>query len=132
MNNNNNNNNNDNKDTRNEIEPTIFDKIYPKKFQEFLAKKIYIKGYKDTYYLQNWHIIHFITGLLLGYLVFIVDKKLSPFEYYVKLLFIHTIWESFQIIVDITPIKLHVIPDILIDTLSFMIGVWIVRYVMTR
>lgn len=116
----------------NEIEPTIFDKVYPKKFQKFLAKKIYIKGYKDTYYLQNWHIIHFITGIILGYLVLALDKKLSAFEYYVKLLLVHTIWESFQVLVGITPIHPRVIPDILIDTVSFMIGVWIIRKIMVR
>jgi hypothetical protein len=102
----------------------------------FLPEKVkYILGIdlignsKKTFYVSGWSIIHFINGIIFGYLYlyFNYDVRLYTF----KLFIIHTLWELWQMLIGMAkPYKLtgrSNIIDTIMDTILFMLGAYIVR-----
>ena len=77
-----------------------------------------------TFYIQGWTFIHFINGILFGYLYlyFGYIKK----YYFMNMFILHTLWELWQIIIGMSkPLNIigrNNIIDILVDTSSFMLG----------
>ncbi len=82
---------------------------------------------KKTFYVSGWSILHFINGIIIGYiyLYFNGDRKL----YFYKLFIIHTIWEFWQMLIGMSnPFKLtgsNNLIDIIMDTIFFMLGAYI-------
>jgi hypothetical protein len=84
---------------------------------------------KKTFYVSGWSIIHFINGIIVGYLYLYFNYD-SRF-YILRLFIIHTIWECWQILIGMAkPYKLtgrSNLIDTIMDTLFFMLGAYIVR-----
>jgi hypothetical protein len=99
------------------------DVFLPDKIKKKLAYDI-IGSHKKTFYISGWSIVHFINGIIFGYLYlyFKYDKK-----YYTTNLFVlHTIWECWQIIIGMSnPYNLtgrSNLIDTIVDTIMFMSG----------
>jgi hypothetical protein len=102
----------------------------------FLPEKIkYILGLdligtsKKTFYVSGWSIIHFINGLIMGYLY--LYYKWNPKFYMFKLFILHTIWELWQMLIGMAkPYTLtgrSNLMDTIVDTVFFMLGAYSVR-----
>ena len=104
------------------------DVFLPKNVKDFLDID-YIGSYKKTFYISGWSILHLITGIIFGY-IYLYFKYDSRF-YILKMFAIHTIWEIWQIIIGMSkPYKLighSNLIDIIMDTIFFMLGAYIVR-----
>lgn len=101
----------------------------------FLPKKIknlleiaFIGSTKKTFYVSGWSIVHFINGIIFGYiyLYFKWDRRL----YFYNLFTLHNIWEFWQILIGMSkPYKLtghNNLIDIIMDTIFFMLGTYII------
>ena len=84
---------------------------------------------KKTIYVSGWSIVHFINGILIGYIY--LRFKLNSKLYFYKLFILHTIWELWQMLIGMSnPYKLtgcSNIMDTIMDTIFFMLGAYIVR-----
>jgi hypothetical protein len=104
------------------------DAFLPEKIKKILGTD-FIGTSKKTFYVSGWSIIHFINGILCGYiyLYFKGDRKLYTF----RLFLIHTLWELWQILIGMAkPYKLtgrSNLIDSIMDTLFFMLGAYSVR-----
>lgn len=104
---------------------TLNDLIYrsgdiflPKEVRSFLSQYL-IGGDTTNFYINNWSIVHFFTGLIAGSLFRYFNVKNVLW----KLLFIHIAWELWQIIIGMTPYTtLRGQVDTITDTALFMLG----------
>jgi hypothetical protein len=84
---------------------------------------------KKTFYVSGWSIVHFINGIIIGY-IYLYFKGDSRF-YTFKLFIIHTIWEFWQMLIGMSkPYKLtgrSNLIDTIMDTIFFMSGAYLVR-----
>lgn len=102
------------------------DVFLPENIKQILGTDI-IGSSKKTFYVSGWSIIHFLNGIIIGffYLYFKYDIKF----YTISLLFIHTLWEIWQIIIGMAkPYKLtgrSNLIDSILDTVFFMSGAYI-------
>lgn len=79
----------------------------------------HIGGPKSLVYVTNWSIVHFVSGLLTGYLLL---QYYPRYNYYWAGFVIHTIWEIWQLVVNNTPYTIRGMIDIGMDTVLFMAG----------
>ena len=104
------------------------DIFLPEKIKNILGTDL-IGTSKKTFYVSGWSIIHFINGIIVGYLYLYFNYD-SRF-YILRLFIIHTIWECWQILIGMAkPYKLtgrSNLIDTIMDTLFFMLGAYIVR-----
>jgi hypothetical protein len=88
----------------------------------------YIGNNNSIFYINNWSIIHFISGIIISLILKYIYKQ-SRNEIIIKSFIIHCIWEIWQIIILNTYIyKLRDQIDTLNDTILFMIGVLLIIY----
>jgi hypothetical protein len=108
---------------------TVHDMLY-RSGDVFLPKPVltvlrhyWIGSEKSTFYITNWSIVHFLSGIATAYLL--AQSKTRENIYLVAFL-IHTLWELWQIYIGMTPIQtLRGQVDITVDTVLFMIGAWL-------
>lgn len=100
-----------------EKKPAVLSAIIPDTIENILATKLNLKD-KEYIYINGWSFIHFLSGVIIGYYL----SNLDTLHYYLYLFIIHSIWEVFQIVVHITPMKKESIYDITLDTLFFLLG----------
>ena len=115
--------------------PTWREIIYvflPKSVRDTLGTMLFkYPNVKDDYvfYIQGWSIVHFVSGLLFGYFYFKLEG--SPLNYYYNALVFHTWWELWQITIGMSkPFNFggrNGIVDIVVDTLMFMLGAYLVK-----
>ena len=105
------------------------DVFLPEKVKNILGKDL-IGNSKKTFYVSGWSIVHFINGIIFGYLYLLYfkgDRKL----YFLKMFIIHTVWEFWQMLIGMAkPYKLtgrSNLIDTIIDTIFFMLGAYIVH-----
>ena len=109
--------------------PTVHGMLYrsgdvflPKPVRDVL-QHYWIGSEKSTFYITNWSIVHFLSGIATAYLL--AQSKTRENIYLVAFL-IHTLWELWQIYIGMTPIRtLRGQVDITVDTVLFMIGTWV-------
>ncbi len=81
-------------------------------------------GKRAVNYIDGWTMIHFLNGVLFGYLYH--KLKFNMNNYYVILLILHIIWETYQIIINSSQGDKLEGPnsymDAFIDTVFFMAG----------
>ena len=73
-------------------------------------------------YISYWSILHLISGVLFALLV-------GPRRTDIALLgfFVHTCWEAWQILIGMSPVATaRGFVDLIVDTVMFMFGVWMV------
>lgn len=105
------------------------DAFLPDNIKQILSYDI-IGSHKKTFYISGWSIVHFINGIIFGYLYlyFRYDKK----YYIINLVILHTLWEFWQIIIGMSrPYSLSGrsnLIDTFVDTILFMSGALITKY----
>ena len=105
------------------------DVFLPDNIKQILSYDI-IGSQKKTFYISGWSIVHFINGIIFGYLYlyFKYDKK----YYIINLLTLHTLWEFWQIIIGMSrPYSLtgrSNLIDTFVDTILFMSGALIAKF----
>jgi hypothetical protein len=85
----------------------------------------YVGNDKSVFYMTNWTIIHFLSGVLFAYFF----RNFSVIEILVNTILVHSIWELWQIYGENTKINtLRGQVDVIVDTVAYMIGVVIYIY----
>jgi hypothetical protein len=107
------------------------DLFLPTPVRNFL-EYYYIGDNKSVFYVTNWSLVHFFTGILVAN--FLLKRKkiyrINNLEIILITFIIHTIWELWQIYGKNTPIHtLRGQIDVLVDTAFYMLGVLILLYV---
>jgi hypothetical protein len=104
------------------------DLFLPEKIKRVLEIDL-IGSSKKTFYISIWSLIHVVSGVILGYIYLYLNYDT---RFYTNNMFvIHTIWEFWQILIGMS--KPHKFSgggnllDIVLDTILFMIGAYIVR-----
>jgi hypothetical protein len=108
---------------------TVHDMLYrsgdvflPKPVRDIL-QRYWVGSDKSVFYLTNWSVIHFLSGIMTAYFLF--QNKTKENIYFIAFL-IHTLWELWQIFIGMTPIHtLRGQVDTVVDTVLFMAGVWV-------
>lgn len=99
-----------------------------KKYKSLLERFVY-GSYEDTIYITYWSVMHFISGVIVGYIYLRNNNKKN--EYFKVMLIIHTLWELWQILIGMSyPYKIrghNNIFDIILDTIFFMLGSFLVN-----
>jgi hypothetical protein len=108
------------------------DLFLPTPVRNFL-EYYYIGDNKSVFYVTNWSLVHFFTGILVA--SFLLKRKkmyrINNLEIILITFIIHTIWELWQIYGKNTPIyTLRGQIDVLVDTAFYMTGVLILLYVL--
>ena len=98
------------------------DAFLPKSVRDFL--EIYHIGDDlSTFYITNWSFVHMGSGVLTGYILL---RWFRHLPYYLTAFIIHTIWELWQIFIGMTKWRTtRGQLDIVVDTIMFMIGVFL-------
>lgn len=85
-----------------------------------------IVGSHETYYIDGWTVMHFISGVIVGLILMEKYKITRPIELAVKLLIIHILWEVWQTSIsmgNLFKISGHnSFTDSVIDTIAFLLG----------
>lgn len=101
------------------------DLFLSKYMRSFLETFIY-GNYKQSIYITYWSIMHLLSGIVVAY----VFKYYEITEPYFKGFIIHSLWELWQIFIGMSyPYKFtgkNNIFDILLDTVFFMFGMWLI------
>lgn len=109
------------------------DVFLPKEVRDLLAKGIYFDS-TSTFYLNGWTLLHFISGIVVGYIYIYYNKPLNL--YYYKLFIIHTIWELWQMLIGMSkPWKFSGnsnLLDTIIDTFVFMLGGYVIKQLLIK
>ena len=104
------------------------DVFLPESIKQILTIDI-IGSSKNTFYVSGWSIIHFINGMLFGYLYLYYGY--NPKKYFFNMLILHTCWELWQIVIGMSkPYSLvgsSNIVDTMLDTILFMAGSYIIH-----
>lgn len=90
----------------------------PKSTVKFLHTYV-IGNDKTLFYINYWHGMHFLSGVLFG----LFTGFQHPFVTYFLL---HTVWELWQILIGMTNLNLRGIIDIGVDTCMGLIGLYLV------
>ena len=77
---------------------------------------------RSLVYLNYWHGIHFLSGVLFG-LVQLIYPVSNPILYFIVL---HTLWELWQIAIRMTLLNMRGCIDILLDTGMGLLGLLLV------
>lgn len=103
------------------------DFFLPKSVINILNLYIY-NSKNNSFYINGWSFIHFLSGIFLGALYLYLNKSIT--FYYYNLFIIHTIWELWQMLIGMSkPWKLtgdSNLIDIFVDTIVFMFGAYII------
>ena len=108
------------------------DVFLPEPIKNFLS--IFIYKYPNTknesnliFYIQWWSIVHFISGIVVGFLYLYYGYQIQ--NYFLYMLIIHTLWEIWQVIIGMSkPYNLigrNGLIDTITDTTLFMIGAYL-------
>ena len=102
------------------------DVFLPDSIKEFLQTDL-IGSSRDTFYISIWSIVHFLSGIFIGF--FYLFMKWSVPAYMLNMFVLHTIWECWQILIGMSkPYMLTGrgnLVDIVVDTLMFMLGAYL-------
>jgi hypothetical protein len=100
-----------------------------KKIRDFFEYDVLGSKTKTFWYVDLWSIIHFISGIVFGYIYLRLNYDIQ--RYYFKLFVLHTIWELWQIFIGMSdPFRisgLNSLTDTIIDTVLFMFGTFVIR-----
>jgi hypothetical protein len=102
------------------------DIFLPESVRTILLTEI-IGSMEKTFYITVWSVIHFINGIIIGYLYLFFKYNIK--RYTIIMLIIHTCWEFWQILIGMSkPFDLtgrNNLVDSIVDTLLFMLGAYI-------
>ena len=117
-----------NKDLLKKIIYSSGDIFFPENIKRILSTDIIGTSIK-TFYISGWSIVHFISGIIFGYLYLYFNYDIR--FYTLKMLTIHTMWELWQTLIGMAkPYKLSGksnLVDSIMDTILFMMGAYIIK-----
>ena len=117
-----------NKDLLKKIIYSSGDIFFPENIKRILSTDI-IGTSAKTFYISGWSIVHFINGIIFGYLYLYFNYDIR--FYTLKMLAFHTIWELWQTLIGMAkPYKLSGksnLVDSIMDTILFMMGAYIIK-----
>lgn len=117
-----------NKDLLKKIIYSSGDIFFPENIKQILSTDI-IGTSAKTFYISGWSIVHFINGIIFGYLYLYFNYDIR--FYTLKMLAFHTIWELWQVLTDVAkPYKMTGsgnLVDSIMDTVMFMMGAYIIK-----
>lgn len=91
-------------------------------------------GHSNTYYVNGWSFLHYLSGVVLGYIY--LSLKFPLDEYYYKLIIIHTMWELWQMLIGMAnPFQWKGgsgLADTILDTFFFMVGTYTIKNVRNK
>ena len=94
----------------------------PKSVIEYLHT--YVVGDETSlFYINYWHGMHFLSGLLFGLLFLYIYRFQYPIYTYI---FLHTLWELWQISIGMTETNLRGLIDIFVDTSMGLFGLYLI------
>lgn len=95
------------------------DAFLPKPVRSFL--EIYLAGNdRSLLYVNIWSLVHLLSGVLTGW---ILTTRYPDYDYYWTGFWVHTLWETWQVLVRNTPYwRWRGRLDVVTDTLFFMGG----------
>ena len=103
------------------------DVFLPEQVKKTLGTDI-IGSSKKTIYISGWSMVHFINGVIFGYLYLHYFKGDRRY-YFFKMFIIHTMWECWQMLIGMAkPYKLtgrSNLIDTIMDTIFFMLGAYV-------
>jgi hypothetical protein len=103
------------------------DIFLPEAVKNILQKDI-IGSSEKTFYISGWSIVHFINGIIFGYLYLYFEYDIR--SYFLTMFILHTLWELWQSIIGMAkPYKItgrSNIVDTIMDTILFMCGSYII------
>ena len=104
------------------------DVFLPEQVKNILGT-VLIGSSKKSFYVSGWSIVHLISGIIFGYIYLYLKWDIRLYTF--KLFILHTIWEIWQMLIGMSkPYKLtgrSNLIDIIMDTVFFMSGAYIVR-----
>ena len=107
------------------------DVFLPEFIRNALGKIIYKYPNSDTnytFYIQGWTFIHFLNGIIFGYLY--LSFGYIKNNYFINMFILHTLWEVWQIIIGMskpwTIIGRNNIVDTFVDTFVFLLGSYLI------
>ncbi len=106
------------------------DSIWYKSGDIFLGKNIRDKLETKiietkTYYINYWSLFHFFVGF---FYALIFRKKFDKIRLYVYGFLIHTLWEYWQVYIGMTLVHTYLGKnDLILDTVFFMLGIFVVN-----
>jgi len=107
------------------------DVFLPEFIRNALGKIIYKYPNSETnytFYIQWWTFIHFLNGIICGYLY--LSFGYIKNNYFITMLILHTVWELWQIIIGMSKpwniIGRNNIVDIFVDTSVFLLGSYLI------
>ncbi len=84
----------------------------------------YIVGNEESlFYLNYWHGMHFLSGVLFGLFHLFVFQFQHPFYVY---FLVHTLWEAWQLGIGMTKENKRAIVDIFVDTCMGFLGCFLI------
>ena len=106
------------------------DAFLPENLKQLLSKNIV--GTKSYLYLDGWSAVHFISGILAGFVFTKLSKKHIPLtDYYFSLFIFHTIWEMWQVAIGMSKTWVlfghNAFMDTVFDTLCFLFGTFVYK-----
>jgi hypothetical protein len=106
---------------------------------EHIRKQLFeyiIGGPNTLFYLNYWSIIHMLSGILVAAILHKIYGTASGFNYYFAGFLIHTLWETWQMLIGMSIYKgVHALRqwiDTGVDTLMFMSGMFIYSFIVGR
>jgi hypothetical protein len=88
-----------------------------------------IGGPRTLFYINYWSIIHFISGIVFGSILYVLNGKHGSLQYYVIGFIIHTIWELWQMLIGMSIYSgagsLRQWIDTCVDTILFIGGMYV-------
>jgi hypothetical protein len=106
------------------------DLFLPDSVNKFLSTDL-IGSSRDTFYISGWSILHFLSGVFIGF--FYLFMKWNVRTYILNMFVLHTMWECWQILIGMSrPYTLTGrgnLMDTVVDTVLFMIGAYIALFV---
>jgi hypothetical protein len=108
------------------------DVFLPEALKNILQKDI-IGSSEKTFYISGWSIVHFMNGIIFGYLYLYFKYDIR--QYFLTMFILHTLWELWQTIIGMAkPYKItgrSNIVDTIMDTILFMCGTYTIFLRMT-
>lgn len=78
---------------------------------------------KSLFYINYWHGMHFLSGVLFGVLHLFFLRVQHPFYVYI---FLHTLWEAWQLWIGMTKPNIRGVIDITTDTCVGLFGLFLI------
>jgi hypothetical protein len=97
--------------------------LFLEKNSRIFLKQYWVGDDHSVFYITNWTFVHMLSGVV----AVIALEQAGVRSLYLTCLILHTLWELWQLFIGMTPLSVRGMVDIIVDTIAFMVGVWLAR-----